>query len=69
MSLDRTTGPSALYENKLKRLSGVFKRLWPLDEAAPFGRMLRAIDEALVQHRYRARIARLHRMLERNYSS
>jgi hypothetical protein len=40
-------------------------RLWSVDEASPFRRLLRSIDESVALHRCRARLARMHRMLER----
>jgi hypothetical protein len=65
MSCERTLGPAS---DRLQLMSSVFESLWRVDEAAAFGRLLRRIDDALVQHRYRPRITRLHRRLERDYS-
>jgi hypothetical protein len=67
MSSARIISPSFPTTDKLQRVRWVFERLWRIDEAAPFGSLLRKIDDAILQHRCRTRIARLHRMLERNY--
>ena len=67
MSSERIIGPSILMTNKLEVVGWLFERLWRVDEAAPFGRLLRRIDDGLLQHRSCTRIGRLHRMLERNY--
>jgi hypothetical protein len=67
MSSERVFGPSLPMTDELQLVSAIFEPLWRVDEAAPFARLLRKIDDAIVQHRCRARIARLHRMLERNY--
>jgi hypothetical protein len=68
MSSEPIRGPRVLTSYKLQLLSSVFERMWRVDESAPFGKLLRRIDEAIVQHRCRARILRLNRMLERDYS-
>jgi hypothetical protein len=59
--------PNPPTTDKLQLLGSLLDRLWRVDEAAPFARLLRRIDDALVQHRFRRRIVRLHGMLERNY--
>jgi hypothetical protein len=67
MSCEPIFAPSILKTDKLQLLSSVFERLWRVDGAAAFGKLLRRIDEALVQRRCHTRIVRLHRMLEREY--
>ena len=44
-----------------------FDVLWPPEETPGFDRLLGAIDQAVVDDLCRSRMARLHRMLERNY--
>ena len=56
---------SAPASEKLELLKLTFSRLWSIDEASPFGRLLRAIDESIALQRCRARLERMHRMLER----
>jgi hypothetical protein len=56
---------SAPASEKLELLKVTFSRLWSVDEASPFGRLLRAIDESVALQRCRARLARMHRMLDR----
>lgn len=68
MSCEGIFGDSLLVSEKLPLLSSVFQRIWRVDPAAPFGTLLRRIDDAIVQHRCQRRIRRLHRMLEREYS-
>src|SRR4051794_1755041 len=53
MSSERAFGPAS---ERLELLGSVFVGLWRLNEAAAFGRLLRRIDDALVQHRSRPRI-------------
>ena len=69
MSCERIFGACSGTSDRLELLTPVFERLWPVDEAAGFGKLLRRIDEALIQHRSHNRIARLNRMLERNYAA
>lgn len=56
-------------ETKTRLLSSIFDRLWRAEASSPFIGLLRAIDEAVVHHRCLARLERVHRMLERNYST
>jgi hypothetical protein len=67
MSIERTFGPSVAMSDRLQLVSSVFERLWGVDGAAPFQKLLRRIDDALVQRRCQIRIGRLDRMLERKY--
>ena len=53
---------------KLQLLGSIFKRLWCIDEAAPFARLIKGIDDAVIRQRCHSRIVRLHRMLERDYA-
>lgn len=49
------------------RLGPAFDLLWPPEDTSQFGRLIRAIDEALVRSPCQARLHRFHRTLERNY--
>jgi hypothetical protein len=68
MNCERIVGHRLPKTEKLQLLSSVFERLWHVNGATLFGKLLRRIDEALVLHQSQGRIARLHRMLERHYS-
>lgn len=68
MISERVAGPDQVIAEKVELLSSVFERLWHLDEARPFTKFIEGIDDAIVQHRCSSRIARLHRMLERDYA-
>jgi hypothetical protein len=48
-------------------LGPAFGRLWPPSETSQFGRLISAIDEALMRRAWQARLDRLNRTLERNY--
>jgi hypothetical protein len=68
MSSEPVPGPDQVIAEKVQLLSSIFERLWHLDEARPFAKFIEGIDDAIIQHRCRSRIARLHRMLERDYA-
>jgi hypothetical protein len=68
MNCERIVGHRLPKTDKLQLLGSVFERLWHVNGATLFGKLLRRIDEALVLHQSQGRIARLHRMLERHYS-
>jgi hypothetical protein len=68
MNCERIVGHRLPKTDKLQLLGSVFERLWHVNGATLFGKLLRRIDEALVLHQSQGRIARLHRMLERDYS-
>jgi hypothetical protein len=48
-------------------LGPAFGRVWPPEETSQFGRLISAIDEALMRRAWQARLDRLNRTLERNY--
>jgi hypothetical protein len=56
-----------LSNDRLQLLRSLFQGLWRVDEAPSFGRLLRRIDDAVIQYRSHMRIMRLNRMLERDY--
>ena len=68
MSGERIFGGHVGTNEKLQLLGPAFRRVWPVDEDGGFSRFLRRIDDALIQNRSHSRIARLDRMLERNYA-
>jgi hypothetical protein len=68
MSCERVDGAVRVTTEKVQLLSSIFERLWRLDEGRRFARLVEGIDDAVIQHRCRSRVARLHRILERNYA-